>query len=542
MKDLFVGSLGRANNHGGSRMCAIPHTIGVEPDYEIETDVPSVAEFVTCSLDGRLWLFRRARRYYISALKPNNDTERLEFAVTQAVSNDNFITRGLDWILTDKHMITHSDNSPYLNVLNLFTDSKSLGFSSERMVEHCYSLLPQIGDYQLVENFLIRKSQGSNMLCPILLITDNAADIVVDYNILYRNLQFTYHDGQIWAINHNSCGKVYLAQAPSGQGNIPRFFLNIGKDLPTPAQVDIREYVSFQKHTFAFIQENVSWEVAKTACENLGGHLATSTSAEKDIFLYNLANGDEVWLGGTDSKQEGIWEWITGEDWSYTNWDIDQPDNYMGIQDALTLRTNGRWDDKETFITQGDYGPIYYICEWDYPISTITSAFLGDTLYGYELKSANNLCHISNDTKVFDTSSGQWNNLSNNTGNIFFDTLHSRAVLLDDKGANLLNDKNIRFDCNALSQWVAPAKSIDAIDDSLVIASDSNGILATHINAGFFRERLSSQLLPLTCCSYYGKKLSMGNKAQDNKKFITVNQIESVDVNVSPISWYNIYR
>ena len=71
MKDLFVGPLGRANNHGESRMCAIPHTIGVEPEYDIETDVPSVAEFVTCSLDGRLWLFRRARRYYISALKPN---------------------------------------------------------------------------------------------------------------------------------------------------------------------------------------------------------------------------------------------------------------------------------------------------------------------------------------------------------------------------------------------------------------------------------------------------------------------------------------
>lgn len=76
-------------------------------------------------------------------------------------------------------------------------------------------------------------------------------------------------------------------------------------------------------HRYEVINEQLSWHEAKARCEGLGGHLATITSPEenkivKDIFL---ASGlEQAWLGGTDEKSEGIWTWVTGEGFGYTDW------------------------------------------------------------------------------------------------------------------------------------------------------------------------------------------------------------------------------
>jgi len=60
------------------------------------------------------------------------------------------------------------------------------------------------------------------------------------------------------------------------------------------------------------------------------------------------------YLGGTDEKTEGVWEWITNEVWNFTKWSPNQPDNYFrkeyGDQDYLhtwkkTSDGNRLWDD-----------------------------------------------------------------------------------------------------------------------------------------------------------------------------------------------------
>ncbi|MBR1486669.1 MAG: hypothetical protein IJ597_05380 [Synergistaceae bacterium] len=62
IKDLFSGSLGKLNNHGGSRIYTTPNTILVPPEYEI--DIGAHGDFVSCSLDGRLWLFQKSRFFH----------------------------------------------------------------------------------------------------------------------------------------------------------------------------------------------------------------------------------------------------------------------------------------------------------------------------------------------------------------------------------------------------------------------------------------------------------------------------------------------
>lgn len=145
MKDLFVGASGRLNNHGGSRMFTTPHTINVPPEYTVETDVPSVAEFVTCSLDGRLWVYRRSRRFYVAAFRWNEDTQRLVFVGTTILSNEAFVMRGADWILTNKSLIQSLDDEPYIS-RTTYNDSSFLD-----AIKKSYSFFPEIETWQKIQ-------------------------------------------------------------------------------------------------------------------------------------------------------------------------------------------------------------------------------------------------------------------------------------------------------------------------------------------------------------------------------------------------------
>lgn len=253
MKDLFSGSLGRLNNHGGARMYTTPHTIGVQPEYEVETDIPSVAEFVTCTLDGRIWVYQRSRRYYIAVFrwgkeKEEDEEEKLLFVSTTVLSNLNILGRGIDWILTDTMVIQASDNEPYIHTANLFADSnttflysilrssvfseKPTGFrintgsgvdpvtkdawgKSEdngnlegdgyfnrsaliQSVDKQYSLLPAVGDWNIIKNFLIRRVTNSSENDTS---SDNPSDNAHNSMLSIRPLiplEFNYYSSDIY--------------------------------------------------------------------------------------------------------------------------------------------------------------------------------------------------------------------------------------------------------------------------------------------------------------------------------------------------------
>ena len=97
------------------------------------------------------------------------------------------------------------------------------------------------------------------------------------------------------------------------------------------------------------------WKEAKVFAERMGGHLATITSAEElEAMQPFLANGSKIayYMGATDEAQEGVWTWVTGEEWSYTNWAPGEPNNVGGKQHYLLTYKDGTWDD-------GDYAPNY---------------------------------------------------------------------------------------------------------------------------------------------------------------------------------------
>ncbi|MBX3359409.1 MAG: hypothetical protein KF745_13400 [Phycisphaeraceae bacterium] len=90
------------------------------------------------------------------------------------------------------------------------------------------------------------------------------------------------------------------------------------------------------------------------------GHLATITSQnEMDFFLSHLpelgdAMNEDYWIGGrrlgSDPDPNVGWTWITGEAWSYTNWDEGEPNGLAGgTEDYLKFWTGhgilGKWND-----------------------------------------------------------------------------------------------------------------------------------------------------------------------------------------------------
>jgi hypothetical protein len=110
----------------------------------------------------------------------------------------------------------------------------------------------------------------------------------------------------------------------------------------------------------------VTWSFAKGEAEKRGGHLATLTSPEENQFVYGLVRDRPElfdskdfgpWIGGVrtvkDAGAANGWSWVTGEPWSYTLWGIGQPDNDLGVEDAVHYYPQGN----HTFPVWNDLSP-----------------------------------------------------------------------------------------------------------------------------------------------------------------------------------------
>ena len=133
----------------------------------------------------------------------------------------------------------------------------------------------------------------------------------------------------------------------------------------------------FQGNKYMLMEDAFGWKDAKSKCEELGGHLVTITSeSEQNIVADLLKKGQRISyaMGMTDEKEEGVYKWVTGEKYSFSNWAPNEPSNIGNGEDASVIYNKG-----------GYGGPIAYHGSWnDIPMSTIT---------GY-------ICEIENDKKA----------------------------------------------------------------------------------------------------------------------------------------------
>ena len=96
---------------------------------------------------------------------------------------------------------------------------------------------------------------------------------------------------------------------------------------------------SRQREKLKLYRKKLRFTDAEAFCLNLGGHLVSVESPEKNVEVFNKSEREWVWLGGTDEAEEGDWVWKDGEPWKFTSWANHQPDNRDGDEDCVYLKT-----------------------------------------------------------------------------------------------------------------------------------------------------------------------------------------------------------
>lgn len=121
----------------------------------------------------------------------------------------------------------------------------------------------------------------------------------------------------------------------------------------------------FKGHKYELYNESMTWESAKLFCEKKGGHLVTISDEKENEFVNgmrcrNLSTDyqQSIWLGGSDAANEGTWSWITGEPFTYSSWEPNEP-NGGTSQNYLQMYSSGNWDD-----VQNEAGR-FVVCEYD---------------------------------------------------------------------------------------------------------------------------------------------------------------------------------
>lgn len=124
--------------------------------------------------------------------------------------------------------------------------------------------------------------------------------------------------------------------------------------------------ISFQGSTYELVtvKKSISWDKANEAAIKAKGHLATITSIAENNFIkqnFFTDNNNAYWLGAFQTGDENLqspkdnWQWVTGEEWKYTDWTPGEPNN-AGRSNEIHLSADSRfgykWNDEDSAAKQ----------------------------------------------------------------------------------------------------------------------------------------------------------------------------------------------
>ena len=185
------------------------------------------------------------------------------------------------------------------------------------------------------------------MLCPLLLVG----------GILTTSGQTFTHSGFIYGSN-----------AVGIQG-VPVYLYS----RTTPAMPGFTSQQNYNGHSYYRSTGSMTWTDARQACANMGGYLVTVTTSAENNFIFNL--WPSGWIGLTDEVSEGTWRWVTGEPYTWGNWNPGEPNN-AGNEDYVQFVGNGKWNDLPNtslpYVLEFDY--IVDFTPWALVATSITDA------------------------------------------------------------------------------------------------------------------------------------------------------------------------
>ncbi|XP_058863137.1 C-type lectin domain family 4 member F-like isoform X3 [Acipenser ruthenus] len=107
---------------------------------------------------------------------------------------------------------------------------------------------------------------------------------------------------------------------------------------------------------YYFSKENKGWKEARTFCQSQNSDLAVINSDEELKYLQDKGPAKELWLGLSDSDNEGTWKWLGGRVVEKRLWHKGEPNNYQDNEDCGLL-SNGLLNDLMC------EAKVHWICE-----------------------------------------------------------------------------------------------------------------------------------------------------------------------------------
>ncbi|MDB9853772.1 T9SS type A sorting domain-containing protein [Candidatus Marinimicrobia bacterium] len=125
----------------------------------------------------------------------------------------------------------------------------------------------------------------------------------------------------------------------------------------------------FEGNMYYVSDYSSTWEDANTFLEDnfYDAHLVTINSLEENEFISSTTESiPSIWIGASDAVEEGVWTWVTGEEFNFTSWAPGQPDNNNGLEHYANTNHNsvGHWNDglasiSRRFIVEVEYYENY---------------------------------------------------------------------------------------------------------------------------------------------------------------------------------------
>ena len=134
------------------------------------------------------------------------------------------------------------------------------------------------------------------------------------------------------------------------------------------------EWEAFEGAEYSLSYDYLPWNDAKSACENAGGNLASITDyAVQKFIISSFGDNENMWIGATDSGNEGTFTWSNGNVFSYYNWEdcTYQPSEDGNDCAMIESGKHGRWVD------QNCAENLRYICQRGTSISQLWNEIHG---------------------------------------------------------------------------------------------------------------------------------------------------------------------
>jgi lectin-like protein len=100
-----------------------------------------------------------------------------------------------------------------------------------------------------------------------------------------------------------------------------------------------------------------SWTAMEAQAGSLGGHLATIRNQAENDWVWStftaLNGNNNLFIGLTDTGQEGSFFWISGEPGMFRNWRANEPNNAGGEDYVLMRAIDGQWNDVSGLMQYG---------------------------------------------------------------------------------------------------------------------------------------------------------------------------------------------